>query len=167
MPHNRKRNGSPQSAEAGWRLERQPREGAHHPKGGHGAPNPPAQPTQSPRRREWRQDSRNALLTQRHKGMGSPQAESNRPTHKQPNAHMTTHAMNTHRRGVGVNQQAGPHGWQNPDGRVHARHVWRLCSTGVCVRYSSMIRRGEAFFSSALVGFMVMSFTTVVCTFDS
>ena len=34
MPHNRKRNGSPQSAEAGWRLERQPREGAHHPKGG-------------------------------------------------------------------------------------------------------------------------------------
>ena len=47
MPHNTKRNGSPQSAEAGWRLERQPREGAHHPKGGHGAPNPPAQPTHS------------------------------------------------------------------------------------------------------------------------
>ena len=101
MPHNRKRNGSPQSAEAGWRLERQPREGAHHPKGGHGAPPPPphSQLNQSipPQAGIWRQDSRNALLTQGHKGMGSPQAESNRPTHKQPNAHMTTHATNTQR----------------------------------------------------------------------
>ena len=86
MPHNKKRNGSQQSAEAGWRLERQPREveGAHyrkHIRKVDTAPNPPAcsQLNTPAGGNGGRTHATLSLLTQGQKGMGSPQAESNQP----------------------------------------------------------------------------------------
>ena len=98
MPHNKKRNGSQQSAEAGWRLERQPREveGAHyrkHIRKVDTAPNPPHVANSIPP-----QAGMEAGLTQRSPHPGAKRhgisASRKQPAHNQPDAHMTTHTMN-------------------------------------------------------------------------
>jgi hypothetical protein len=99
-----------------------------------GRPNPPTQPTQPSRRQDPRQDPRNALLSQGHKGMGSPPAASHRPhngpTHspttrspdnvlrstskelRTPSLHVVVKVGATWDAGSPGDPYAGPHGWQ-------------------------------------------------------
>ena len=107
----------------GWRLEHHPGKGLDILKADteHPTTQPPHTANSIPP-----QAGMEAGLTQRSPHPGAQRhgisASREPPARQQPNAHTHTHThtyTHTHarRRGEGVSQQAGPHGWQNPDGR--------------------------------------------------
>ena len=134
----------------GRRVERHPGKDPRA-QSGRGRTNPPTQPTQPSQRQDPRQDPRNALLSQGHKGMGSPPAASHRPhngpTHspttrspdnvlrstskelRTPSLHVVVKVGATWDAGSPGDPYAGPHGWQKSRRAMAQRRRKTHCKT--------------------------------------